>query len=294
MKNIVRCQYLHSILKAIVVVIIFLFLGHLVSALTPTTVSFPILLYHEINETGEGDSSIAKDVFLTHLDAMKDAGYQTITFEQIIDYVENGTELPSNPILITFDDGYLSNYSNYEIAWPALAERGMTGTIFVIGHAVGKNTYKDTGIPTLPHFSYAQAREMIESGTISVQSHTYDLHQYQPLEPNSTYREGVLPHRDEEPEEYRRALYTDFRRSVSELETQTGEPLLVLAYPYGLYTQDSEEICSDLGIQVTLTTRAEPAQVVRGDPSSLRLLGRHSIDDCSPEELLALLADEKR
>lgn len=291
MKNIVRCQYRRSILKAIVAVSIFLFLGHLVSALTSTTVSFPILLYHEINETGEGDSSIAKEVFLAHLDAMKDAGYQTITFEPMIDYVENGTELPSNPILITFDDGYLSNY---EIAWPALAERGMTGTVFVIGHAVGKNTYKDTGIPTLPHFSYAQTREMIKSGTISVQSHTYDLHQYQSLEPNSTYREGGLPRRDEEPEEYRRALYKDLRCSVSEMETQTGEPLLVLAYPYGLYTQDSEEICSDLGIQVTLTTRAEPAQVVRGDPSSLRLLGSHSIDDCSPEELLVLLADEKR
>ena len=41
----------------------------------------------------------------------------------------NGAELPENPIMITFDDGYEDNYQN---AYPILKKYGFTGTIFVI------------------------------------------------------------------------------------------------------------------------------------------------------------------
>ena len=37
-----------------------------------------------------------------------------------------GDALPEKPILITFDDGYLSNY---EYAWPILEKYGMVATI---------------------------------------------------------------------------------------------------------------------------------------------------------------------
>ena len=174
---------------SIVAVLIILCFGFALIQQERRTVSLPILLYHEINDTGEGESIISKQVFITHLDALKEAGYQTVTFQQLIDFVENGVDLAQKPILITFDDGYVSNY---EIAYPALKERDMQATIFIIGNSVGKDTYKETGSPMIPHFSYEQAQEMVKSGTISIQSHTYDLHQYEPLEGNK-YREGILP-----------------------------------------------------------------------------------------------------
>ena len=37
-------------------------------------------------------------------------GYTPISFSELISYVENGTSLPQKPIVITMDDGYLSNY----------------------------------------------------------------------------------------------------------------------------------------------------------------------------------------
>lgn len=245
-------------------------------------ISIPILLYHDIQESGEGESVIARKIFLSHLDAIQEAGYETITFQQAIDFVNAGTPLPEKPILITFDDGYLSNYN---IAWPALKERGMTGTMFVIGCSVGKDTYKDTGTPIIPHFTYRQAREMIDSGVMSIQSHTYNLHQYRPLEPNGG-REGVLPKAGETTETYRQILSYDFQLARNTLEENTGETVQILAYPYGLYTPDSESISADLGFSVTLTTQMEPALLRRGDAASLRLLGRYSVDDYSPQELL--------
>ena len=214
-------------------------------------VSVPILLYHDIQDTGEGDSTISQEVFLSHLDAIQQAGYETVTFQQLINFVEHEGSLPEKPILITFDDGYLSNY---KIAWPALQERGMVGTIFVIGSLVGKDTYKDTGVPTIPHFTYKQAKEMIDSGVMSIQSHTYDLHQYGPLEPDGG-REGVLPMEGETSKDYRQVLLKDFLRSRDALHQNTGATIQVLAYPYGLYTQDSEAISTQFGFSVTLTRR---------------------------------------
>lgn len=271
-------------ISIVAVLIIFCF-GFALIQQEKRTISLPILLYHEINDTGEGESIISKQVFITHLDALKEAGYQTVTFQQLIDFVENGVDLPQKPILITFDDGYVSNY---EIAYPALKERDMQATIFIIGNSVGKDTYKETGSPMIPHFSYEQAQEMVKSGTISIQSHTYDLHQYEPLEGNK-YREGILPRSGETMEEYQDAIYQDLKKSISDIQLNLGETVNVLAYPFGLHTKESEEICTELGIKVTLTTQMEPARVLQGDMNSLRLLGRYSIDDCTVDELFTLI-----
>ncbi|MGI5963583.1 MAG: polysaccharide deacetylase family protein [Lawsonibacter sp.] len=252
---------------------------------SPEQISLPILLYHEINASGEGDSIIAQDVFLSHLDALQDSGYQTVSLSQIIAFVEHGEPLPPKPVLITFDDGYLSNY---QIAWPALQERGMVGTIFVIGHSVGQNTYKDTGVAITPHFSYEQAREMVDSGVMSIQSHTYDLHQFRPLEPCGG-REGVLSKEGESDADYRRVLRRDFQCARDKLSLHTGQEVLALAYPYGLYTPASEEISLEEGISVTLTTQAQTAHLRSGDLGSLRLLGRYTIDDCTPYQLLTYI-----
>ena len=253
----------------------------------PDSVTVPILLYHDVSDTGEGDYIIAEDTLLAHLDAIRDAGYHTVTFQQMAAYVEEGTPLPENPVALTFDDGYLSNY---ETVWPALQERGMTATIFIIGSSVGKDTYKDTGAGIIPHFSYEQAEEMVTSGVISVQTHTYDMHQYQPLESDGG-RRGCLPREDETEAEYRQALEADLARAIEELESNTSETALVLSYPGGDYTQEAEEISAQLGLRASVSTVPQPAVLVRDDPASLRLLGRYNIDDCSTQELLDLLTN---
>lgn len=254
----------------------------------PEEVTLPVLLYHEINEDGAGGSSIAYDNFLTHLDAVKQAGYQTVTIQQVVDYVDGGAALPDKPVLITFDDGYMSNY---ELAWPALEQRGMKGTIFVIGWSVGKDTYKDTGAAIIPHFSYEQAREMMDSGVMDIQSHTYDMHQWRPLEENG--REGVLPLGEESTQEYEQALAADLVLAREELTQGTGQEPQALAYPFGLYTRQSEAAAAEAGFRVSFTTRMQASVLRRGDRESLRLLGRYSIDDCPAQRVLALLAGEE-
>ena len=98
-----------------------------------------------------------------------------------------------------------------------------------------------------------------------------------------------MPKEGEPAEVYRQALKADFQLSRDTLRQNTEAAIQVLAYPYGLHTTDSEFISAQLGFSITLTTQAEPVVLRRNDPSSLRLMGRYSVDDCTPQELLELI-----
>lgn len=54
--------------------------------------------------------------------------YQFITIEELIDSVYNNKELPSNAVLLTFDDGYVDHYTN---VFPILKEFGIQGSFYI-------------------------------------------------------------------------------------------------------------------------------------------------------------------
>lgn len=167
----------------------------------------------------------------------------------------------------------------------------MKATIFAIGVSVGKDTYKDTGEAMTPHFSYEQAAEMVASGVISVQSHTYDMHQWAPFETGDAVRENILPLAGESEEAYVQALTEDFDRSRSELEAATGEEVDVLAYPSGAYSTLTQATLRDLGVRVTLSTNPGVSTVVKGLPQSLYGMKRIAMkESVSTDDMLSLLA----
>lgn len=174
----------------------------------------PILLYHNILAPGETTVgldpklNISAELFASHMQALKDAGYETITYEQYYDYVANGTALPEKPVIISFDDGYVSNY-NY--AYPTLRELGMKATIFIITDRRGK------ALSCNPHFSWNQAREMVDSGVIEIGSHTYS---HQPLPTLDAFN-----------------LEFELRTSKNMIERHLGRKCSVVSYPEGAYNE---------------------------------------------------------
>ena len=129
--------------------------------------------------------------------------------------------LPEKPIVLTFDDGYLSNYAD---AFPVLGEYNMKATIFAIGVSIGKDTYKDTDHAMTPHFGAAEMQEMVDSGLISIQSHTYDMHQWPPFEDgNDRVRETLAQLPGESDADYEAAVRADIQQSQQAIEPITGE-----------------------------------------------------------------------
>ncbi|NLM52429.1 MAG: polysaccharide deacetylase family protein [Firmicutes bacterium] len=250
------------------------------------TVKVPILLYHHLaDETGP--LIISKEQFAAHMKALAENGYTAVSLQQLVDYVEKGVELPPKPVVITFDDGYASNY---EIAYPILKKYNLKATIFPIVSLVGKDTYKDTAQAIYPHFNYEQAREMVASGLIEIQSHSYDMHQHKAFE-GETAREAMEPLAGEKEEAFIAALRTDFARSRQELEAQIGKPVFALAYPLGKYSDLTEVILSQMGVKVTLSTEPGINTLIKGLPQSLRALKRINVDEnTSADELLQILS----
>lgn len=250
------------------------------------TVSLPVLMYHHIAEEVPTDMTVSPARFEEQIAALTDDGWHAVSIQQLIDYVDKGTPLPDKPILITFDDGYSSNL---KLAAPILERYGQHAVIFTIGINAGQETYPHTGAPlSPPRFALEDAQPWIEAGVVEVQSHTFDLHQMTSY--GISGRDGVLPLPDESEADYRAALIADAQRQQALFTQHLGQDVTALAYPFGLCSESSEALLSELGIRVTFTTISGPNKVRRWFPSTLHQLCRYTITDRrSGESLLELL-----
>ncbi|GAV22121.1 polysaccharide deacetylase family protein [Carboxydothermus pertinax] len=99
----------------------------------------PILMYHIIGKPSGSwpELYVQPEVFLKQLDWLKANGYHTVSLKDVYDYWYENKPLPSKPIVLTFDDG---NISAYNIVLPALKERGMRATFFIITGSFQKPT----------------------------------------------------------------------------------------------------------------------------------------------------------
>lgn len=267
---------------------------YFLNVLSPTALSsdeistqVPILMYHHLSEDVTNSEMVSPAQFEAQIRALSEAGYTGVSFDELQVYVLQGEPLPEKPVVITFDDGYESNYT---LAYPILQKYSMKATIFAIGVSFGKDHYKDTDYAITPHFGAAEAAEMTASGLISIQSHTYDMHQWPPYETGSAVRENILQLSGESEEAYVQTLTEDFTRSRAQLESATGQPVDVLAYPAGQYSTLAQVTLQSLGVHVTLSTNPGVNTVVKGLPQTLYAMLRFGItEDVTPEALLNMI-----
>ncbi len=239
----------------------------------------PILMYHHLTQEEEaGGNRICVARFRDQMRALAEAGYHPVSFDELLAWVEDGVEIPEKPIVITFDDGYASNY---ELAYPILREYDFKATIFVIGVSVGKDTYKDTGHPICPHFSMEQGEEMEASGLVNIQSHGYNIHEQRNLDPDPL-RRGLLRREGESEEDYLAFLHEDCTR----MKTILGKTPVALAYPFGVFDDSADAVLREEGIRITVTTQAGVNTLTRGEAQCLWRMNRFDCDDSMTGEML--------
>ena len=233
----------------------------------PIDIQVPILVYHHlVEDVADIEKGFPREYFEDHMAALSQAGYHPVSLDALRDWVEHGTSLPSKPIVISFDDGYRSNY---EIAYPILQRYGFQATIFAIGVSIGKDSYKDTGKAITPHFTLEQAAEMEASGLITIYSHGYDIHEVEKLDP-APIRRGLLQRDDESEADYIAFLQQD----CAKMRELLGRQSVALSFPYGCSSELAELILSQQDVFSTLTTAEHCNTLVRCLPQSLRQLGR--------------------
>lgn len=226
------------------------------------SVQVPVLMYHDVSYLGYGYSK-TPEIFQQQMRELKDAGFHTIFFSQLVDYVENGTPLPSKPIVITLDDGYRTNY---EYVYPILQELNMKAEISLIGGAM---QYASWGL------KWEQVQEMAESGLVCFQAHTQQMHSD---ESANGGRLGLLKMENESWQDYVETLGADTTKILDTIEARIGTRPITFTYPRGKWNTMAEAVSASLGCKVSLTTKDGVAVVTQGDPSSLRLMDRIGMD----------------
>jgi peptidoglycan/xylan/chitin deacetylase (PgdA/CDA1 family) len=167
----------------------------------------PVLCYHQIRNWRPRDSKSAKDdivqiaAFKEHIKMLADSGYHSILPDQLYDYLTTGAALPAKPIMFTFDDTDLDQFT---IAAPELNKYGFKGVYFIMTVSIGRPNY----------MSKAQIKQLSDEGNI-IGSHTWNHHQF-----------TKLSNKDWE---------IQLDKPTRKLTEITGKPVKYFAYPFGLW-----------------------------------------------------------
>lgn len=180
-----------------------------------------ILNYHKIDKMKISLSVYPED-FDKQMAYLKEQGYHTITPDQLVDNLENDAPLPEKPLLITFDDGYLDNYTN---AYPILKKYEFTATIFVVTDFISSD----------PRFmTWEQVKELSENG-ITIASHTMQ-------------HKSLTDISDDE-------IKTQLIGSKRALEYQLGKEEKYFAYPTGTYNMHIAQLVKECGYKAAFTIK---------------------------------------
>ena len=233
----------------------------------------PILLYHNIDENYTADSTMANissAEFREHMESLISYGYDFISLPYYYECIKNGRVLPDRPIIITFDDGYSSNY---EIAFPILKEMNIPATIFIVTSTVGE--VPEGGLVNFPHFTWEEARIMEESGLIDIQSHTH-THQDMSTLTISEFNFEL----------------TESKRLIEE---NLNKECTMIAYPHGRNTNITTSIAKGFGYEVQLLVNSYDTNKVSTVSEGLEGIRRITVfGGTSGYDLLHMIEEEKR
>jgi len=188
----------------------------------------PVLIYHHVKLTRPTDDAtergltISPQQFSSELAYLQRARYHTITADRLVSFFHGRASLPSRPVMLTFDDGYVDVY---HAVYSLLRERHMTAIFFIVPGFLGRQRYMNA----------AQVRDMADHG-MDIEAHTM-------THPDLT----TLP--------YRSAL-REIKISREFLQRLIRHSVRAFAYPYGAYNRSTLQAVAASQFEVAFSTRA--------------------------------------
>ena len=169
----------------------------------------PVLCYHHIREVKPGQSetfksySVSPSQFAEQMKALKDSGYETVLPGQLYNYLAFGEKIPAKPVMITFDDTDLEQFT---IGAKEMEKYGFRGVYFLMTISINRPRYMNV----------EQIKTLSDSGH-AVESHTWDHSMV-------TRYQG---------EDWNKQLIQPMER----VKSITGKSAQYFAYPFGLWNK---------------------------------------------------------
>ncbi|KQC01860.1 polysaccharide deacetylase family protein [Pedobacter sp. Hv1] len=174
----------------------------------------PILCYHQVRNWKSTDGKVGKDYiveiqnFKDQIKMLADSGYHTILPDQLYAYLNTGAKLPSKPIMLTFDDTDLDQFT---VVNPTLKKYGYKAVYFIMTVSIGKKG------KFVDYMSSDQIKQLSDEGNV-IGSHTYD---------HKNFKKYAGKDWEEQ-----------LDKPTKRLEEITGKKMTEFAYPFGLWNAE--------------------------------------------------------
>jgi poly-beta-1,6-N-acetyl-D-glucosamine N-deacetylase len=205
-----------------------------------------VLVYHHVDNQDTSSVTITTGLLDRQLRNLLKRGYHFITMEEFRAFMAGGP-VKDNALLVTFDDGYKSFYTN---AVPVLTKNGVQAVNFIITEFVDQpdKSY-------VPSMNVEEMSELTAAGAAELQCHSNQLHQL--VNPKESYLSGKLtvsgvPETDDQ---YRTRIKSDTRACANQLRRfhSTAD---AYAYPFGMFNEEVPGLLQEEGIRYAFTTKS--------------------------------------
>jgi peptidoglycan/xylan/chitin deacetylase (PgdA/CDA1 family) len=181
-------------------------------------IRLPILRYHHVVESlglPVKDMGVSPNKFEQQMSFLSQKGYRCLNLSDVIANLQEGNPQPERSFVLTFDDGYFDIYEN---AFPVLKKFGFNATVFVVAEPV-EDSIKG-------YLSWQQMRELTQN------QFTFGSH---------TLTHPRLPSLDT------KTIGRELDESKKVIEDRLGEPVDLLAYPYGESNERIRDMAHEIG-----------------------------------------------
>lgn len=230
------------------------------------SVPLPVLMYHSVvdDDSLSGMYIITPEQLENDMKYLYSRGYNTVSVEQLVGYVEHDEELPENPVLLTFDDGC---YNNYAYVLPLLEKYEARAVFNIVGEFTDEYSQSGEINPLYSYMRWTEVYRLFRNPHVEIGNHSYGFHYL------VNGRKGAGRKWNESKDAYKKLFFEDTSLVQDEAESITGYKPIIYTYPFGEYTKESEEILREMGFKASLCC-TEGMNYINHDPECLFLLKR--------------------
>ena len=192
----------------------------------------PIVGFHEVEPVIGNPIELSTGSFDLLCATLKNYGYQTITFQDLLDYLDYGKSLPEKPVILSSDDGYQDIYT---YAFPILKKYGYKMTVFLVTNLIGNSEAdrqtnifdKDvSGVPVRSMLIWPEVQAMSRYGCEFL-SHTANHVRLGAASADQIINELTV--------------------SKNAIESHIGKQCVLFAWPYDNYSNSAASLISKAG-----------------------------------------------
>ena len=241
---------------------------------------FLVLTYHAVPFQGSNidNYTMPQDLFVEQMDYLRTHGYHPVSLDDIQQASEGKKALPSNPVLLTFDDGYIS-YHDFVV--PLLEKYGFPSVVGIVASFI---EHPPADLPE-PVMSWEQIKEVASRKLVEVISHSNNLHRSIQYNPQGNVASAVsvwsydpVKKTYESDDEYRARLEADFAAQNKIFKEKLGFTPKAIAWPYGRYNGISVDVARRAGCRFSLTMEEGFANINRLDTINRNFVTNFNFD----------------